>query len=173
MVLDTGAASRGSGNTNRDKEKVIRQWFVEQDVIEAALLLPEHLFYNTPAAGIVMFLNRSKPEEHKDRILVVNASSAFAKGKPKNYLPEAAMDRIVDVMTSWAEVEGFSRVVTREEVADNDFNIAPSRYVQVATALEYRPVESILDELETLEEQASEATAALREVLQSLREAAR
>src|SRR5690606_11732667 len=65
VVLDTGAASRGSGNAGRDKEKEIRQWFVEQDVIEAVLLLPEDLFYNTPAAGIVMFLNRAKPKERQ------------------------------------------------------------------------------------------------------------
>jgi len=170
VVLDTGAASRGSGNANRDKEQAIRQWFVEQDVIQAVLLLPENLFYNTPAAGIVLFLSRSKPVEHKDRILVVNATSAFAKGKPKNYLPEEAMDRIVTVVTSWEEVDGFSRVITREEVAANDFNVSPSRYVQMTTALEYRPVDEILGELEALEEQASEATAALRDVLQSLGE---
>jgi type I restriction enzyme R subunit len=51
IVLDTGAASRGSGNANKNKEKSVRQWFVEHDVIEGVIYLPENLFYNTSAPG--------------------------------------------------------------------------------------------------------------------------
>jgi type I restriction enzyme M protein len=61
VVLDTGAASRGSGNANKNKEKAVRQWFVEEDVIEGVVYLPENLFYNTSAPGILLFLNRNKP----------------------------------------------------------------------------------------------------------------
>jgi len=46
-VLDTGAASRGSDNANTNKEKDVRRWFVEQDLIEGVIYLPENLFYNT------------------------------------------------------------------------------------------------------------------------------
>ena len=168
IVLDTGAASRGSGNVNRDKEKAVRRWFVEQDVVEGVLLLPENLFYNTPAAGIITFLNRSKPSERAEKILVVNAGSEFEKGRPKNFLPAHAMDRIVETFDSWKETDGFSRVVTRKEIADNDFNISPSRYIQGVTAGEYRPIAEILIELESLEEEATMATAALRDVLRSI-----
>ena len=45
VVLDTGAASRGSGNANTNKEKEVRRWFVEQDTIEGVIYLPENLFY--------------------------------------------------------------------------------------------------------------------------------
>ena len=51
IVLDTGAASRGSGNVGANKEKTVRQWFVDHDLIESVLYLPENLFYNTPASG--------------------------------------------------------------------------------------------------------------------------
>jgi N-6 DNA Methylase len=60
VVLDTGAVSRGSGNTGSIKERDIRKSFVEDDLSEAVLLLPENLFYNTPAPGIVMVLNLRK-----------------------------------------------------------------------------------------------------------------
>ena len=52
VVLDTGAVSRGSGNQGSNKERDIRKAFVEADLIEAVLLLPENLFYNTTAPGI-------------------------------------------------------------------------------------------------------------------------
>ena len=60
VVLDTGAVSRGSGNASNNKEKTIRKWFIEQDLIEGVLYLPENLFYNTTAPGIVLFINRNK-----------------------------------------------------------------------------------------------------------------
>ncbi len=45
VVLDTGAASRGSGNQGNNKEKEVRKWFIEQDLIEGVIYLPENLFY--------------------------------------------------------------------------------------------------------------------------------
>lgn len=50
------------------------------------MLLPENLFYNTSAPGIVLLLNKDKPEERRGQILLVNASAYFIKEKPKNVL---------------------------------------------------------------------------------------
>ena len=117
IVLDTGAASRGSGNANTNKEKDVRRWFVEQDLIEGVIYLPENLFYNTTAPGIIMVLNRAKPKVEKGKIFLLNAGREFAKGDPKNYIPDDAILRIADTFTKWREVEKFSRIVSREEVA--------------------------------------------------------
>ena len=83
VVLDTGAASRGSGNAGTNKEKTVRQWFVDNDLIEAVLYLPENLFYNTSAPGIVLFLNKGKPDERKGKVFLVNASRIFEKAIPR------------------------------------------------------------------------------------------
>ena len=96
IVLDTGAASRGSGNANTNKEKDVRQWFVEQDLIEGVIYLPENLFYNTTAPGIILFLNKAKPKERTGKLFLLNASREFAKGDPKNYIPDDAIVRIAD-----------------------------------------------------------------------------
>jgi type I restriction enzyme M protein len=62
VVLDTGAVSRGSGNQGSNRERDIRKAFIEHDTIEAVILLPENLFYNTTAPGIIMVIRRgSKP----------------------------------------------------------------------------------------------------------------
>ncbi|MCS7338606.1 MAG: type I restriction-modification system subunit M, partial [Verrucomicrobiae bacterium] len=54
VVLDTGAVSRGSGNQGSNRERDIRKAFVEADLIEAVILLPENLFYNTTAPGVII-----------------------------------------------------------------------------------------------------------------------
>ena len=61
VVLDTGAVTRGSGSKNEDKERNIRKWFVDQDLIDGVILLPENLFYNTTSPGVVIVLNRRQP----------------------------------------------------------------------------------------------------------------
>jgi type I restriction enzyme M protein len=168
VVLDTGAASRGSGNANSNKEKDVRRWFVEQDLIEGVLYLPDNLFYNTTAPGIVIVLNKAKPKERQGKVFLLNASREFVKGDPKNYIPESAIARIADTFTAWKEVEKYSRLVTREEIAKNDFNISPSRYINTGEGEEYRPIAEIVEELESLEEEATETNQALRVVLSHL-----
>jgi type I restriction enzyme M protein len=168
IVLDTGAASRGSGNANTNKEKDVRRWFVEQDLIEGVIYLPENLFYNTTAPGIVLFLNKAKAKERKGKLLLLNAATEFAKGDPKNYIPEDAITRIADTFKAWREVDKYSRIVNREEIAKNDFNISPSRYIHTGAGEEYRPIAEIVEELDDLENEARETSAALRQVLQAL-----
>lgn len=94
VVLDTGAAARGSGNAGTNKERTIRQWFVDHDLIESVLYLPENLFYNTTAPGIVLFLNKAKSKERKGKVFLVNASQVFEKGDPKNFIPDEDIQRI-------------------------------------------------------------------------------
>lgn len=168
IVLDTGAAARGSGNANTNKEKDVRRWFVEQDFIEGVIYLPENLFYNTSAPGIILFLNNAKAKERQSKLFLLNASIEFAKGDPKNYIPQEAIIRIADTFKSWGEVEKYSRLVSREEIAKNDFNISPSRYIHTGAGEEYRPIAEVLEELDDLEYEAKKTSEALREALQAL-----
>jgi type I restriction enzyme M protein len=168
IVLDTGAASRGSGNANKNKEKSVRQWFVEQDLIEGVVYLPENLFYNTPAPGILLFLNSNKTKQRKGKLLLINASQVFEKGDPKNFIPAEGIERIAEAFKVWKDEEKFAKIVTREEVAKEDYNISPSRYVHVADAEMHRPIAEILEELEALDAEAAEANSALRAVLENV-----
>ena len=168
IVLDTGAASRGSGNANTNKEKDVRKWFVEQDLIEGVIYLPENLFYNTTAPGIILFLNKAKPTDRKGKLFLLNASREFAKGDPKNYLTDDGILRIADTFKSWREEEKFGRIVTREDIAKNDFNISPSRYIHTSESDEYRPIAEIVDELDVLEDEAQVTNNALKSILGKL-----
>ena len=129
VVLDTGAVTRGSGGKNEDKERNIRKWFVEQDLIDGVILLPDNLFYNTTAAGIIIVLRKFKPKDRKGKIILLNASAEFKKGSPKNYIPDENIRKIADTFNDGKEVEDFVKVITNAECAKNDFNLSPSRYV--------------------------------------------
>jgi len=167
-VIDTGAASRGSGNQGENKEKAIRRWFVEQDEIEGVILLPDNLFYNTTAAGIIIVLNRKKPKERKGRIVLVNASGEFQKGRPKNFIPDESIKKIADAFHAGKEMDRFVKVVGVEEIAKNDYNLSPSRYIETAAATEHRDVQTLLDELAKLDSESKKLDGELKEIFEGL-----
>lgn len=165
VVLDTGAASRGSGNAGNNKEKNVRQWFVDNDLIESVLYLPENLFYNTTAPGVVIFINKAKPKARKGKVFLVNASLVFEKGNPKNYISDDGIQQIADTLKSWKVKDKFSKVVDLAELKKNDYNISPSRYIHTSDAETYRPIAEIVQELEALELEAKETDKELKKIL--------
>ena len=162
VVLDTGSVSRGSGAEGNNRERDIRKKFVEQDLIETVVLLPENLFYNTPAPGVIIILNKNK--KHKNQILLINASEKFEKGRPKNVL--AGIDEIAEVYHNWKEIEKFSRVITKEEAQKNDYNLSPSRYITIAEEEEVLSVDDAIILVKEAEEERKRAEKELKEILE-------
>jgi type I restriction enzyme M protein len=186
VVLDTGAVSRGSGNTGSNKERDIRKAFVEADRVECVILLPENLFYNTSAPGIILVIRgeglppaldpqgRGSPavsggqRPHAGEILLINASKLFAKGRPKNYLTDEHIARIYGLYRDWRAEEGMSAIVTTQEAARNDYNLSPSRYVSANDGEPPLPLEEALVLLAEAEEERAEVDAELDKVLSGL-----
>jgi type I restriction enzyme M protein len=166
VVLDTGAVSRGSSNQGSNKERDIRRKCVEQDLVEAVVLLPENLFYNTTAPGILLVLDRRK--RSKGEILLVNASKLFSKGRPKNYLEDKHIQQAAEAYHAWKAEPGLSAVITTEEAAKNDYNLSPSRYVATGVEEEVMPLDEAVVLLQEAEEEREEADRALKQVLVKL-----
>ena len=165
VVLDTGAISRGSGSRSANKEKTIRQAFVQADAIEGVVLLPENLFYNTTAPGIILLLRKGKPEERAGQILLVNASNYFVKEKPKNALTEDGIRAVVEVYRNWETREKLCRVITLEEAKGADYNLSPSQFVEINERVKHRPIPEILADLETARAERERADGELKEIL--------
>ena len=165
VVLDTGAVTRGSGSKNEDRERNIRRWFVERDLIDGVVLLPDNLFYNTSAAGIIVVLSKRKPEARKGKIVLVNASRRVGKGRPKNYIPEEDIRPIAAAFLKGELVEGEVAVITREQAASADYNLSPSRWVGQANSTEVGSVRDLLAELVTLDNEGQQLSASLSRLL--------
>lgn len=168
IVLDTGAVSRGSGSKSNDKEKKIRAALVEADVIEGVVLLPENLFYNTTAPGIVLLLNRAKPAERKGQFILLNASQYFRKEKPKNVLTDEGIAAVAGAYHAWETRPKLSKVVTLADVRKADYNLSPSQFVEVGDRAIHRDLTEILTDLRAAREERERADAALAEVLGKL-----
>lgn len=168
VVLDTGALTRGSGSRNEDKERNIRKWFVEHDLIDGVIQLPENLFYNTPAAGVVVLLNKRKPTTRANKIIVLNASKRFTKGKPKNHIADADIRNLAEIYRASEPVEGELAVISAEQVREADYNLSPALWVTQASTDIHRSIKEILADLRTLDEQARQIDSALAAMLVKL-----
>jgi type I restriction enzyme M protein len=168
VVLDTGAVTRGSGSKNEDKERNIRRWFVEHDLIEGVILLPENLFYNTNAAGIIVVLNKRKSAAKKGRIVLMNASRVVKKGQPKNFIPEDQIRSLAAAFLGAEPIEGQIAIVTRQQAEEADYNLNPNRWVVQSGTAESLSVASLLSRARALAQDGRNIDNALFGMLEPL-----
>ncbi|MCX7025994.1 MAG: class I SAM-dependent DNA methyltransferase, partial [Spirochaetes bacterium] len=168
VVLDTGALTRGSGSKNEDKEKTIRKWFVDRDLVDGVILLPDNLFYNTTAAGVIVVLSKRKPAARAGKIVLLNASKHVKKGKPKNYIPEEELRPLAAAFQKGEAVDGEIAVITTEQASAADYNLSPSRWVGQGEESKYREISLIVDEILELDVQASNIDKSLFSLLKKI-----
>jgi type I restriction enzyme M protein len=169
VVLDTGAVTRGSGSKNEDKERNIRKWFVDHDLIDGVILLPENLFYNTTAAGVIVVLNKRKLAARRGKIVMLNASRRFQKGKPKNYLPEDELRPLAAMYVKGEPVDGALAVITGQQAKEADYSLSPSRWVGSGNEMQGADLAALLKQYELIVESERSLEQMFAKALQGLR----
>jgi type I restriction enzyme M protein len=123
VVLPQGALFRKSA------EGRIRKALLENDLIEAVVGLAPNIFYGTGLAPAVVILRRTKPADRKEKVLIVDASSLFRKGRAQNFLEPEHADQIVEWVRAFVDVEHRAKLVGLAEVEAEDWTLNISRYV--------------------------------------------
>ena len=162
VVLPHGILFRGG------TEGKIRKGILEDDLIEAIVGLPEKLFYNTGIPASIIVVNKSKADVLKDKVLFIDASAEYKEGKNQNTLNPENISKIIDAYDAQAEVEKFMRVVEMSEIAENDYNLNISRYIDTSEDEVMVDIEATLKEIATLEQREEEIDKALNGYLKAL-----
>jgi len=123
-IMPHGVLFRGG------KEKLIREIFIEDDVIEAIISLPPGLFYGTGIPACVIVANKNKPDVLRDKVLFINADREYAEGKAQNKLRPEDIEKIDFVFIHKRELPKYSRLVEKAEIVEtHDYNLNIRRYV--------------------------------------------
>jgi type I restriction enzyme M protein len=123
-IMPHGVLFRGG------KEKLIRELFISDDVIEAIISLPPGLFYGTGIPACVLVMNKNKPEALRDKVLFINADREYAEGKNQNKLRPEDIEKINYVFTHKRELSKYSRLLDKKEIVEkHDYNLNIRRYV--------------------------------------------
>ncbi|MDK8828742.1 type I restriction-modification system subunit M [Corynebacterium sp. MSK012] len=120
IVLPHGVLFRGGA------EETIRTRLIEANNIDTIIGLPSSIFYGTGIPTIIMVL---KKQRSHDDVLFIDASQGFIKDGKNNLLRARDIERIVDAVHTRRDVEHFARVVSRDEIRANDYNLNIPRYV--------------------------------------------
>lgn len=159
VVLPQGALFRKSA------EGTIRQALIENDMIEAVIGLAPNLFYGTQLAGCVVVLRRKKPAERKNKVLIIDASSLFRKGRAQNFLDQEHSDQIVSWYRAFEDVEDRAKVATIDEIKKEGWTLNISRYVLPPIGEDIPPLPEAVDAFKTALADARAAEDHLRKVL--------
>ena len=128
IVLPHGVLFRGGA------EETIRTRLIEANNIDTIIGLPGSIFYGTGIPTIIMVL---KKQRSHDDVLFIDASQGFIKDGKNNLLRARDIERIVDTVHARQDVEHFARVVSRDEIRANDYNLNIPRYVSATLPPEH------------------------------------
>lgn len=120
IVLPHGVLFRGG------EEEKIRKALIENNNIDAIIGLPANIFYGTGIPTIIMILRQKRV---KTDVLIIDASKGYIKAGKNNKLRASDIKKIVDTVVNRESIEKYSRVVTKEEIRENDYNLNIPRYV--------------------------------------------
>lgn len=128
-------------------EKKIRQYLVDNNYIDAVIQLPADLFYGTSIATCILVLKKSKMAND---VLFIDASTMLHREGNKNVLVEEYRDRIVELFSKREDVEYVARKTGNQSVAENDYNLSVSAYVDAPDVREKVDIVKINSEIAVL-----------------------
>ncbi len=146
-------------------EKTIRQYLVDNNFIDCVIQLPENLFFGTSIATCILVMAKNKTE---NKVLFIDASKEFKKETNNNILEEKNIKAIVDEFRDRTDKEYFSRYVDRKEIAEKDYNLSVSSYVEKEDTREVIDIKALNKEIEDTVRKIDELRASINEIVKEL-----
>ena len=142
-------------------EQKIRKYLIDNNFIDCVIQLPANLFFGTSIATCIMVLKRGKAD---NKTLFIDASNECIKVTNNNKLTRENIARIVDTFAQRAEIKHFSHLADYSEIAENDYNLSVSTYVEAEDTREKVDIKKLNAEIAEIV--AREAT--LREAIDAI-----
>ncbi|MFD0991162.1 N-6 DNA methylase [Mariniflexile jejuense] len=146
----------------------IRQGLLEVDLVEGIVGLPSALFYNTGIPASIWIINKNKTEAQKGKVIIIDASNDYKEGKNQNELEATHINRIVTAYDGATNVDKYMRVVDVKELAENDYNLNISRFIDTSEPEPEVDIKAVHQKLEALEQKEAYIDKKLAEFLKEL-----
>jgi type I restriction enzyme M protein len=159
VVLPHGALFRMGA------EGKIRKKILGMDILDAVIGLGPNLFYGTGLAACIMVFRQKKPNKYQRKVLIVDASKEFKKGRAQNELLPVHVDQLYEWYADHEDVDGVARLVSLDEIKENDWNLNIPRYVEPVIEEETITVTEAIESLKISLDAAYQAEDRLVELL--------
>ena len=138
VVVPHGVLFRGLS------EKEIRKGILEDDLLETVIGLPSALFYGTGIPAALLIINKNKPADRKGKVLFINGELEYQEGKKQNKLGNIDVQHILKVYDAFKDEKRYSKVVSMDDIRENDYNLNIRRYADTSPPPEPFDVKAIL-----------------------------
>ena len=159
VVLPQGVLFRAG------KEGKIREALLKPDILDAVIGLGPNLFYGTGLSACILVIRVNKPETQRGKVQFVDASGIYKKGRAQNELLPEHIDQIYDLATEYKGIDGYSRLVSLEEISGNDNNLNIPRYIESTSVDEEISLSQAVKNLKRSLKEAYEAEEHLKALL--------
>ena len=151
---------------NRAEQK-IRQYLVDNNYIDTIIQLPQNLFFGVTIPVCIIVLKKNKKNSN---ILFIDASNEFQHIGNKNKLTEANIETILNTFAERKELENFSKTISNEQIAKNDYNLSVSTYIEKADNSEKIDIDKLNNELDNIVIRQNELKAQINSIIEDLKE---
>lgn len=159
VVLPHGALFR------KGAEGKIRKALLKQDLLETVIGLGPNIFYGTQLAACVMVFKQKKTADKKDKILFIDASEEVRVGRAQNYLEKNHVKQIFKWYNDFKDIENYAKVVTQDDLKENDYNLNIPLYVEKIIEDDLPSVDEALSNLKIAWEESQKAEERFKEIL--------
>lgn len=143
-------------------EQKIRKYLIENNYVDTVIQLPPDLFFGTSIATCIIVLKKSKKD---NKTLFIDASAEFIRWNAKNTLSEENRKKILNAYIDRQDVEYFSKLVDNSTIAENDYNIAVSSYVEQKDTKEIIDIKELNARIAEIVEKQSKLRKAIDEIV--------
>lgn len=148
------------------KERAIRHWLVENNRIDTIIQLPSNLFFGVGIATCIIVLRKGTRPDNK--VLFIDASKEFVKNGNKNKLTKENQDHIFNIFQKREEEQYFSKLVSIDDILENESNLSVSSYVEQKDTREVINIKEVNATLQTLIAKGNELNAKIDEIIKEL-----
>ena len=146
-------------------ERTIRKYLVDNNFVDCVIQLPENLFFGTSIATCILVMAKNKTE---NKTLFIDASKEFKKETNNNVLNPENIETIVKKFKERVDVEYFARLVDNSEIAENDYNLSVSTYVEKEDTREIIDIKVLNKEIEETVKRIDILRASINEIVKEL-----
>lgn len=151
-------------------EQKIRKYLIDNNYVDAVIQLPPDLFFGTTIATCVIVLKKSKAD---NKTLFIDASSHFVRAGNKNKLTPEHQQAILDAFVERSDADHFARLVDNTDIADNDYNLSVSSYVEERDTREKVDIVELNAEIARIVARQQELRTAIDEIVADLEDSER
>lgn len=148
-------------------EQKIRKYLVDNNFVESVISVAPNLFYGTSIAVTLLVLSKNK-KENKTQFIDASGEDFFKKVTNNNLLTDEHIEKIMDIFDTKEDVSYIAKFVDNNTIAENDYNLSVSSYVEAKDNREQVNIQQLNQEISTTVEKINRLRADIDEIIKEI-----